>query len=75
MLCILFHCRKWLNALLDALITDRERYENSNEKVTIQQGCAFTALTVRKHRMAGNGIFARDCEGTEQLQFQIEKER
>lgn len=33
----LFHCPgNGLNALSGALITDRERYENSNEKVTIQ---------------------------------------
>ncbi|MEQ2855927.1 hypothetical protein, partial [Clostridium fessum] len=40
--------------------------------------CAFTALTVRKHGPAGKNpiavgnfkwIFARDCEGTEQLRI------
>lgn len=30
--------------------------------ITVQQVCALAAPTVRKH-----GIFARDCEGTEQL--------
>ena len=44
--------------------------------VTVQQVCAFTALTVRKHGLAGKNpiaegnfrwIFARNCEGTEQL--------
>ena len=44
--------------------------------VTIQQVCAFTALTVRKHWLEGKNpigvadlewIFARNCEGTEQL--------
>ena len=49
----------------------------SKNDVTVQQVCAFTALTVRKHRLAGKNpiaagnfswIFACDCEGTEQLQ-------
>ena len=44
--------------------------------VTVQWVCAFTALTVRKHGLAGKNpiaegnfqwIFARNCEGTEQL--------
>mgnify|MGYP007075888680 CR=1 FL=1 len=45
--------------------------------VTVQQVCAFTALTVIKLGKAGKNpiaagdfawIFARNCEGTEQLQ-------
>ena len=44
--------------------------------VTVQQVCAFTALTVRKLGLEGKNpigiadlewIFARNCEGTEQL--------
>ena len=43
-------------------------------KVTVQQVCEFTALTVRKHRLEGKNpiseadlewIFARNYEGTE----------
>ena len=45
--------------------------------VTVQQVCALAALTVRKHRLEGKNpiseadlewIFARNYEGTEQLQ-------
>ena len=47
--------------------------------VTVQQVCAFTALTVIKLGKAGKNpiaagdfawIFARNCEGTEQLRKQ-----
>ena len=50
--------------------------------VTVQEVCAFTALTVRKHRRVGKNpiaagnfswIFARDCEGTEQLLMMVKK--
>ena len=46
--------------------------------VTVQQVCAFTALTVRKLGLEGKNpigiadlewIFARNCEGTEQLRY------
>jgi len=46
-------------------------------KVTVQQVCALAALTVIKYRHEGKNpigaadlewIFARNCEGTEQLQ-------
>ena len=46
--------------------------------VTVQQVCAFTALTVRKIRLEGKNpigaadlewIFARNCEGTEPMSF------
>ena len=46
--------------------------------VTVQQVCAFTALTVRKLGLEGKNpigiadlewIFARNCEGTEQLRM------
>ena len=45
--------------------------------ITVQQVCALAALTVRKHKREGKNpigkadlewIFARNCEGTEQLQ-------
>ena len=45
--------------------------------ITVQQVCALAALTVRKHKLEGKNpigaadlewIFARNCEGTEQLQ-------
>ena len=46
-------------------------------RVTVQQVCALAVLTVRKHKLEGRNpigaadlewIFARNCEGTEQLQ-------
>ncbi len=52
-------------------------YLEVKKKVTIQQVCALAALTVRKPGNAGKNpiaegdfewIFARNCEGTEQLQ-------
>ena len=48
--------------------------------VTVQQVCAFTALTVRKLGLEGKNpigiadlkwIFARNCEGTEQLRKEL----
>ena len=47
--------------------------------VTVQQVCAFTALTVRELKLEGKNpigtadlewIFARNCEGMEQLHFE-----
>ena len=53
-------------------------------EVNVQQVCAFTALTVRKLRLEGKNpigiadlewIFARNCEGTEQLRTERKSRR
>ena len=60
--------------MIEYITVHQSCYENI---VTVQQVCAFTALTVRMLRMEGKNpigeadlewIFARNCEGTEQLQ-------
>ena len=66
------------NAVLEGYDTDVMTGDRDKRRyVTVQQVCAFTALTVRKHGLAGKNpiaegnfqwIFARNCEGTEQLQ-------
>ena len=70
---------EWLNASFEGGRHQRrvDMLMDIENHVTVQQVCAFTALTVRKHRRVGKNpiaagnfswIFARDCEGTEQLQ-------
>ena len=64
-------------AILEEYVTDVMTGDRDKRRyVTVQQVCAFTALTVRKHGLAGKNpiaegnfqwIFARNCEGTEQL--------
>ena len=55
-------------------------WNNGRKEVTVQQVCAFTALTVRKLGLEGKNpigiadlewIFARNCEGTEQLRKEL----
>ncbi len=61
----------------------RNRHFKKEKHVTIQQVCALAALTARKPGNASKNhiaegdfewIFARNCEGTEQLQ-NISKEQ
>ena len=56
-------------------------WNNGRKEVTAQLVCAFTALTVRKLRLEGKNpigiadlkwIFARNCEGTEQLRKEFD---